>query len=173
MKPRCDTAVRWMTFVGGLMPLSSLIAHAQPSPPANPVMVFADRAGSTACAGMARLVGEKVIGTGASSGVSLVAGPVDGASMFSPSLDSRDAVGPHFVSAFLAPNKRGGCDAGYDDVRYWAKNCADLAAQELANLGVPKPLGAVVTTFVMGPNQHVYLLPAGPGCVTVRKELLS
>lgn len=158
--------------VGGLSLLVVFTVCAGPLPPVNPVVVFAGQSGSAACAGMARVVGEKLIGTNASSGVSLTAAPANGSGMFSPSLDSRDGAGPHFVSAFLIANSRGGCDAGYDDVRYWPKSCADLAVQELANLGVLKPLGAVVSTFIMGPNQHVYLMPAGPGCVTIRKELL-
>lgn len=173
MKSAGSTAVSWQVLAGGLALFITLGARAQASPPVNPVMVFAEQARSTACVGMARVVGEKIIGANASSGVSLTAVSTTGAAMFSPSLDSRDAAGPHFVSAFLAPNSRGGCDAGYDDVRYWPKSCADLAAHELAALGVLKPLGAVVSTFVMGPNQHVYLMPAGPGCVTIRKELLS
>jgi len=142
------------------------------APVVNPLAVMAAQVRSTACAGMARTIGEKVLGDGATSGVVLAARQGADQALFSASLESRDGAGAHFVSAFLAPNARGGCDAGYDDVRYWGKPCGELALQDLRGLGLARPLGAQVSTFVMGPNQHVYLLPAGVGCVTVRKEVM-
>ena len=140
--------------------------------PVNPVAALAGQLGSSRCAAMARDIGEQAVGPSPSAGVVLAAPTGADQALFSASVETRDAVGLHFVSAFLTPNARGGCDAGYDDVRYWAKNCDSLVMEELRELGGIRPLGPDIGTLVASPVQHVYLMAAGAGCVTVRKALM-
>jgi hypothetical protein len=140
--------------------------------PVNPVAVLAGQLNASRCLNMARQVGEQVIGPNPSAGVVLSAASGADQSLFSTSIETRDGVGVHFVSAFLAPNARGGCDGGYDDVRYWAKSCDQLVMEEMRGMGALRQLGPDIGTLVAGPNQHVYLMAAGQGCVSIRKELL-
>ena len=174
-------AVPWLVLWAALA--GPVPASAQSSPstggrasaratPVNPIAALAGQLRATRCANMARSVGEQVVGANPSAGV--VLSPASGAdeSLFSASVETRDGVGMHFVSAYLAPNARGGCDAGYDDIRYWAKACDKLAIEELKDAGTIRPLGPDVSTLVAGPLQHIYLMAAGPGCVSIRKELM-
>lgn len=121
---------------------------------------------------MARSIGEQAVGPYPSAGVVMSAQSGADQSLFSTSVETRDSVGLHFVSAFMTPNAQGGCDAGYDDVRYWEKNCDSLVMEELRGIGAIRPLGPDIGTLVAGPQQHVYLMAAGTGCVSIRKALL-
>jgi hypothetical protein len=147
-------------------------ATASAAGPVNPVAVLAGQLNASRCFNMARQVGEQVVGPNQSAGVVMAASSGADQSLFSTSIETRDGVGTHFVSAFLTPNARGGCDGGYDDVRYWTKTCDQLLMEEMRGLGAMRPLGPDIGTIVAGPNQHVYLMAAGPGCVSIRKELL-
>ena len=140
--------------------------------PVNPIAALAGQVGVSRCAGMARSIGEQVVGPNPSAGVVMSAESGADQALFSTSVETRDGVGLHFVSAFLTPNARGGCDAGYDDIRYWAKTCDGLVMEELRGIGAIRPLGPDIGTLVAGPVQHIYLMTAGTGCVSIRKALL-
>lgn len=175
-----------MGLVAWLMGAGLVPAHAQPaaSPsggraatagtagPVNPVAALAEQAGASWCLRTARQIGEQAVGANPSAGVVLA--PTSGAdqALVSTSIETRDGVGAHFVSTFMAPNARGGCDGGYDDIRYWPKSCDQLVMEELRGLSALRPLGPGIGTLVAGPNQHIYLMGAGAGCVSIRKELL-
>jgi hypothetical protein len=140
--------------------------------PVNPVAMLAGQLNASKCFNMARQIGEQVVGPNSSAGVVMAAASGADQSLFSTSIETRDGVGMHFVSAFLTANARGGCDGGYDDVRYWPKSCDQLVIDEMRGLGTLRPLGPDIGTLVAGPNQHVYLMAAGQGCVSIRKELM-
>lgn len=141
-------------------------------PPTNPVAMLAGQLGASKCADVARKIGEQSVGAFPSAGVVLA--PPTGAehAAFSASVETRDGIGMHFVSAFLAPNDRAGCDGGYDDIRYWPKVCDQLVIDELRGLNGIRPLGPEIGTVVVAANQHIYLMNAGTGCVTIRKEMM-
>lgn len=148
-------------------------AGAQPkSSSVNPVAALAGQVGVSRCANVARLIGDQSVGPNSSAGVVMTAETGADQSLFSASIETRDGVGLHFVSAFMTPNAKGGCDGGYDDVRYWEKNCDSLVMEELRGVGAIRPLGPDIGTLVAGAQQHVYLMPAGAGCVSIRKALL-
>ncbi|MGI4779346.1 MAG: hypothetical protein ACRYGA_14745 [Janthinobacterium lividum] len=141
--------------------------------PTNPVVMLARQVGAARCADMARRIGGQVVGAFPSAGVVLTPPGVADQSMISASIETRDGQGMHFVSAFLGPNGRSGCDGGYDDIRYWPKSCDQLVIDELRGLSAIHPLGPEIGTLVAASSQHIYLMPAGVGCVSIRKEMLS
>ncbi len=145
---------------------------AQPSLAVNPVAALAGQVGVSQCATMARIIGEQAVGPYPSAGVVMTAESGTDRSLISTSIETRDGAGLHFVSAFMTPNAKGGCEGGYDDVRYWDKNCDSLVMDELRGVGAIRPLGPDIGTLVAGPQQHVYLMPAGAGCISIRKALL-
>jgi hypothetical protein len=57
-------------------------------------------------------------------------------------------------------------------VRYWSKSCDQLVMEDMRGVGTLRPLGPHIGTLVAGTNQHIYLMAAGQGCVSIRKELL-
>jgi hypothetical protein len=161
---------RWACLVSACLIAGG--APAQPAAPVNPVAVLASQLNASRCINMARQIGEQVVGPHPSAGVVMAAASGADQSLFSTSIETRDAVGAHFVSTFLTPNARGGCDGGYDDVRYWSKSCDQLVMEDMRGVGTLRPLGPHIGTLVAGTNQHIYLMAAGQGCVSIRKELL-
>lgn len=88
----------------------------------------------------------------------------------SASLEIRAARQSGYASATFAPVGAGRCDAVYDAVVYWSENCRDVAAKSFAQF---KPAGVVkqnITILDGGPLARVFLMPAGAGCVSIKKE---
>jgi hypothetical protein len=81
-------------------------------------------------------------------------------------------AGSAYVSATVAPNQANGCGATYDAVMYWPQSCAVVAQSQYAAF---KPAGAVKSSIQVldgGAATKVYLMPAGAGCVSIKKELV-
>jgi hypothetical protein len=77
-----------------------------------------------------------------------------------------------YVAANFAPNQANGCGAAYDAVVYWPQTCDALAASHYANL---KRIGQVKTHITVldgGESMKVFLMPAGSGCVSIKKEVV-
>jgi len=80
--------------------------------------------------------------------------------------------GSAYVSATFAPNQANGCGAAYDAVVYWPQKCEAVAAKQFADL---KRAGQVKTSIAVldgGPATKVFLMPAGSGCVSIKKEVV-
>ena len=80
--------------------------------------------------------------------------------------------GSAYVSASFAPNQANGCGATYDAVVYWPQRCDEVAQQRF---GAFKRAGLFKKEIVVldgGPAAKVFLMPAGSGCVSIKKELV-
>lgn len=77
-----------------------------------------------------------------------------------------------YVSATLSPTAGGTCDAVYDAVIWWPESCNDVASRHFAGLPSAAPLRARIRTLDGGANLKVFLLPAGTGCVSIKKEVV-
>jgi hypothetical protein len=81
--------------------------------------------------------------------------------------------GPSFISASYAPTSNAqDCSATYDAVTFWPQACPQVAT---ANFGAFKPAQALsrsILTLDGGPLVKVFLMPAGTGCVSIKKEVL-
>lgn len=111
--------------------------------------------------------------TGSQSGAFLFLPPqADGTKrLTSASLEVRSPQQVAYASASFAPVGSGRCDAVYDAVAYWNANCQEVAAK---NFGQFKPVGAIKQNiFILegGPQARVFLMPAGVGCVSIKKEV--
>jgi hypothetical protein len=71
----------------------------------------------------------------------------------------------------LSPAARG-CSATYEQVIHWAQPCAALKATTFAAYASEHPLFRNVRVSEVNPGLQLYLMPAGEGCVSVKKELL-
>ncbi|MEI6608605.1 MAG: hypothetical protein WCO53_02550 [Deltaproteobacteria bacterium] len=80
--------------------------------------------------------------------------------------------GVAYVSASFAPNQANGCGATYDSVVYWPQKC-DVIANK--NFGTLKRIGTLSKTIFIrdgGVTTKIFFMPAGNGCVTIKKEFV-
>jgi len=77
-----------------------------------------------------------------------------------------------YVTGSIAPNQANGCGAEYETVSYWAGTCRDLAATQLKGARVWGPFGRDMVMLMAG-TARFFLMPAGSGCVAIKKEVLE
>lgn len=78
--------------------------------------------------------------------------------------------GAAYVSASFAPGQANGCGASYDAVLYWENNCQQVASGQFAAYPSVGKLGRDITMLDGGMATKVFLMPAGNGCVSIKKE---
>jgi hypothetical protein len=150
-------------------------AVAKPAAPAKPLNAIATAAanqGVTTCLGRIDQV-TSFIGTNATIGAFLFNAP-DNADkrVYSTSMEVHVADTLGYVSATFAPVGSGGCGAAYDAVTYWPNDCGHTAQTTFAHM---KPAGLVkkdIQILEGGPALRVFLMPAGQGCVAIKKEVV-
>jgi hypothetical protein len=83
-------------------------------------------------------------------------------------------IGPAsaFITASFAPNQANGCGATYDAVVYWPQNCESVAQGQFGTLRRVGLLKRDVLVLDGGPATKVFLMAAGPGCVSIKKEMV-
>lgn len=77
-----------------------------------------------------------------------------------------------YSSATFAPLQGGGCDAVYDTVVYWNATCQNVFQSQFKGF---KQIGVLSKTIpVLGGqgNTRVFLMQAGNGCVSIKKEVV-
>ncbi|WP_231379742.1 hypothetical protein [Polaromonas sp. CG_9.11] len=80
--------------------------------------------------------------------------------------------GSAYVSAAFAPNQANGCGAAYDAVVYWPQRCEAVANRQFAGLKRVGLLKTSITVLDGGESTKVFLMPAGSGCVSIKKEVV-
>lgn len=80
--------------------------------------------------------------------------------------------GVAYVSATFAPNQANGCGATYDGVIFWQKSCGDIASTQFAGLKATGKINREITILDGGVSTKVFLMPAGSGCVSIKKEVV-
>lgn len=81
-------------------------------------------------------------------------------------------TGAAYVSANFAPNQANNCGASYDAVVYWEKACQFVAEDQFKAFKNIGELGKDVTVLDGGLATKVFLMPAGRGCVSIKKEIV-
>lgn len=81
-------------------------------------------------------------------------------------------AGSAYISAAFAPNQANGCGATYDAVVYWSQKCEAVAAKQFAGLKRTGQMKTNITMLDGGPATKVFLMPAGSGCVSIKKEVV-
>ena len=77
-----------------------------------------------------------------------------------------------YASASFAPNQANGCGGMYETVVYWPQKC-DVVANK--TFGALKKIGALYKTIYVrdgGVTTKIFLMPAGTGCVSIKKEVI-
>lgn len=130
-------------------------------------------AGLNTCKPLADRVNRYLIGENQSSGL-LSASPQNAnARIFSSTIEIETRQGlTTYASTNYAPYADSGCGVAYDAITYWKDSCTDLAAKQLGNLKVIGTLRNKITMLDGGPAMRMFLMPAGTGCVQIKKEIL-
>ena len=92
--------------------------------------------------------------------------------VFSGSMEVVNQNVSSYASASFAASGPSGCDAMYEAVSYWNAGCDEVAAKVFSGFKPTGPLKKSIQALAAGENVRVYLMPAGAGCVSVKKEML-
>lgn len=78
-----------------------------------------------------------------------------------------------YTSASFAPNQANGCGGMYEAIVYWPQSCKDLSEQTYGNLKKINGFSKNMTVLDGGMATRIFLLPAGAGCVSIKKEVIQ
>ena len=128
--------------------------------------------GAQACATRVSQVTSFLGATSSTGAVLMVPENAPNQRLFPLSMEVTTPHGSAYVSATFAPNQINGCGAAYDAVMYWPENCALVASTEFSAIRNVGALGRFVTVLDGGPGTKIFLMPAGGGCVSIKKEVV-
>jgi hypothetical protein len=132
----------------------------------------AQAAGVRACKPLTEQVTRYLVGNSQSSAMVFAAPGNAIARLFSNSIEIFNAQTLSYSSAHYAPTGESTCGVVYDAVTYWNESCADLSSKLLKEM---KPMGLLGSKIAMldgGPAMRMFLMPAGSGCIQIKKEIL-
>jgi hypothetical protein len=113
------------------------------------------------------------VGYNKSSGALAMMPPTDTNERLIPvAMEVNTETGAAYVSANFAPNQVNGCGASYDAVVYWEKTCDELASHQFRAYKNIGKLNTSLTILDGGLATKVFLMPAGSGCVSIKKEIV-
>ena len=79
----------------------------------------------------------------------------------------------NYASATFMPSEASiDCGGLYEAVTYWNNKCDDVGARAFGNFKRAAPLHQSIATLAGGPTVRVFLIPAGAGCVSVKREIV-
>jgi hypothetical protein len=82
-------------------------------------------------------------------------------------------VASAYVSESFAPNQANGCAGMYETVVYWEAGCPDVAKKQFTTFKGAGVLSKNISILDGGAGVRVFLMPAGKGCVAIKKEVLQ
>jgi hypothetical protein len=156
------------------------IALAQPAIPArpvspivNPVTQAALQAGVLTSVSRINQVTTFLTANSKSSAFLFVPQSQPDQSIFSVSFGlEREKAAARYASASFVPTYSGQAGAVYDTVEYVAQSCADVETTTFKDLKRKGNLGKDIVILDGGPVT-VFLMPAGSGCVVIKKEVVQ
>lgn len=149
-------------------------APAQPSSPAiHPVTQAAVQSGVLTCVSRINQVMTFLTANGKSSAFLFAPAKQPDLGMFSVSIASDDpSVATRYASASFAPTANGLAAAVYDTVEYVAQSPDAVEKSTFKSLKRKGTLGKDTIMLDGGPVT-VFLMPAGSGCIVIRKEVVQ
>lgn len=146
---------------------------AAPAAPAgaNALTLVAVQKGALSCASRIEQI-SNYLGFSGQAGAMLMPPPAPADQRLLPvAIGLPTATGSAYVSATFAPHQANGCGASYDAVVYWAQAC-DAVAGQFASFKKVGALGRDIAVLDGGPQTKVFLMPAGTGCISIKKEVV-
>lgn len=176
MKPFRPALLLTAAALTGL--LSSAQAQQPSAPqqvPANSITQAAMKAGVQACAPRINQV-TNFVGAGTQVGAFLFAPPAQpDQRLLSLSMElvgkDKNAVNA-YASASFAPGQANGCGAVYEAIIYWPQKCGVVASKHFGDMTKGRALQKNITVLEGKTPARVFLMPAGNGCVSIKKEVV-
>ena len=129
-------------------------------------------AGVRTCKPISDQVTRYLIGGGKSSGVVFSAPENANNRIFSSSMEIENSQGVTYASASYSPTGDLGCGVVFDAVTYWKESCSNVSLGLQKDLKTMGTLGGKVSMLDGGPMMRIFLMPAGTGCVQIKKEIV-
>jgi hypothetical protein len=82
-------------------------------------------------------------------------------------------VASAYVSESFAPNQANGCAGMYETVVYWEEGCPDVTKKQFTAFKQAGVLSKNIAILDGGTGVRVFLMPAGKGCIAIKKEVLQ
>ncbi len=144
-----------------------------PSGAANNITQALFSAGAVACASRVNQI-TNFLTAGGEHNAFLFVPPKDvDQSMVSVSLEIQGANVPlAYASASFSPGTKIGCGGMYETVVYWNGACSAVASQIFKDAKVAGPLMRSITILEVSNSARIFLMPAGQGCVSIKKEVM-
>lgn len=142
-------------------------------PGVNSITQAVVNAGALACASRVNQV-TNFLSSGSPNGAFLFAptAPAD-QRLTSVSMEIANKDAPvAYASASFAPNQANGCGAVYEAVVYWPQSCDVVAAKQFGNTKKGRVLLKSVQALELEGATRIFLMPAGSGCVSIKKEVV-
>jgi|WetSurSiteA1Bulk_404760.scaffolds.fasta_scaffold26553_2 hypothetical protein len=149
-------------------------AQQRPAPMGiHPVAQAAASAGAVECMGQINQLSSGLTAN-AKSGAFLFTSPTEGARrLTSVSFEVNAQNTLAYSSASFAPVVGGGCQALYEAVVYWEKPCGEVAKAAFSTLKPAKVIMKDIEVLADAKTLlRVFLMPAGKGCVSIKKDVL-
>ena len=171
-----------LNLIAVVLGAASTLATAQTAQPAqqapaqqvNSIVQAAAAQGVRRCAGRIGQFTDFLL-AGSQAGAQMFASPNPAAadkSIASLSMEIQAGGVLSYASASFAPDaETGQCSGVYDAVVYWPKSCADVYRDTFPTYRPIAALRQSITTLDGGATVRAYLMPAGAGCVSIKKEV--
>ncbi|SFK00281.1 hypothetical protein SAMN04488082_111105 [Desulfomicrobium apsheronum] len=78
-----------------------------------------------------------------------------------------------YASSSFAPNQVNGCGGIYETVVYWPQKSELVAQQQYSDLHRVGKLSSQIIVLDGGSTLRIFLMPAGTGCIAIKKELIQ
>lgn len=152
-------------------PVSNAAQPAAAKPSLGPIANYAAQQGVRQCLGRIDQVSNFLTNGATSSGAAVFIPPREpDRGLASVSLEVLGGNGLSYVNTAYAPSSAG-CDGVYEAITYWAAPCEQVAPTFQGFTG-GKPIRQHIQSLDGGPNAKVYLMPAGQGCISIKKEVV-
>ena len=150
------------------------IAPVNPGNGVNPVTQAAVNAGVLACASRINQVSQFVANGSQMSAFFFAPPGQPDQRMTSFSFELQSPNTPTvYASASFAPNQANGCGAVYEAVVYWPQKCDVVASKQYAEMKKGRAMQKEIIVMEGGAaSSRIFLMPAGSGCVSIKKEVV-
>ncbi len=78
-----------------------------------------------------------------------------------------------YASASFAPNQANGCGGMYETVAYWPQGCDEVARRNFSGLKRAGTLAKTIAVLDAGASIRIFVMPAGTGCISIKKEVVQ
>lgn len=143
--------------------------------PSSAFVQYAKSAGVRKCLGRIEQVARFLTGNSSNVGGHYFISPArPDDMMISLSMEiQQSGTDPAYASASFAPNQANGCGGLYETVVYWPQNCETVAQQQYSDLQRVGLLSRQIIVLKGSSALKIFLMPAGTGCVAIKKEIIQ